>query len=185
MADEIEHTADDLPANLPSLDTIVQHCAAAGYGQNGVCFEVDGVPRFWIKYGRDLSLGEALTQNQVAQIVNADSASAVRVPEVYLVFFRKSRRYIVMQYVAGDTVASRNPRPGKCSKRDLAAVVGAVKQLITLRVPADTQPGYIGGGPIGHDFFNEWKSTDEYPTVRHLEAQINRVSSYATFTLTH
>jgi hypothetical protein len=185
---KIEHRASDLPADLPPLDRIVQHCADAGYRQNGTYFAVEGIPRFWIKYGTDITLGEALTQDQVAQIVNADPTSVVRVPQVYLVFLRERCRYIVMQYIAGDTVARRQPSPSRYAKGDVAAVAAAVKQLIDLRVPAGTPPGHVGGGPIGHDFFAECKSTSEYPTVGDLQAQVNKVrfqvafSTYLTLT---
>ena len=36
--DKIEHYATDVPAVLPSRDTIVQCCAGAGYRQNGTHF---------------------------------------------------------------------------------------------------------------------------------------------------
>jgi hypothetical protein len=107
--------------------------------------------------------------------VNAGPASVVRVPEVYFVFSRQRRRYIVMQHIAGDTVASRQLREGKYVKGDVAAVAAAVKQLINIRVPAGTSPGHIGGGCIGHDFFLDCRSSCEYPTVGHLQTQINRV----------
>ncbi|KAK0184570.1 hypothetical protein F5146DRAFT_1125562 [Armillaria mellea] len=174
LAMKIEYRASDLPADLPPLDRIVQHCAAAGYRQNGTYFAVQGIPRFWIKYGTSITLGEALTQDQVAQIVNADPTSIVRVPQVYLVFLRERCRYIVMQDIAGDTVAHRQPSPGRYANGDVAAVAAAVKQLIGLRVPAGTPPGHVGGGSIGHDFFLECKSTSEYPTVGDLQAQVNK-----------
>jgi hypothetical protein len=178
---KIEHRASDLPADLPPLDRIVQHCADAGYRQNGTYFAVEGIPRFWIKYGTNITLGEALTQDQVAQIVNADPTSVVRVPQVYLVFLRERCRYIVMQYIAGDTVARRQPSPSRYAKGDVASVAAAVKQLIDLRVPAGTPPGHVGGGPIGHDFFVECKSTSEYPTVGDLQAQVNKVRFQVAF----
>jgi hypothetical protein len=174
-SDHVEYHAADPPADLPSCDTIVQQCAAAGFRQNGICFEVEDSPRFWIKYSDDITLGEALTQNQVAQIVNADPTSVVRVPEVYFVFSRQPYRYIVMQHVAGDTVASRQLREGKYVKGDVAAVAAAVKQLTSIRVPAGTSPGHVGGGRIGHNFFLDCQSSCEYPTVGHLQKQINKV----------
>jgi hypothetical protein len=183
--DNVEYRVVEVPENLPSCDSIVQLCDDAGFCQNGVCFEIEGTPRFWIKYGVGITLGEALTQNQVAQIVNADPMSVVRVPEVYFVFLRGLRRYIVMQHVAGDTVASRQLKEGKYVKGDVAAVAAAVKQLIGIRVPAGTPPGHVGGGPIGHDFFLECKSTSEYPTVGHLQDQINRVCFQVTFSTSH
>lgn len=67
-----------------------------GFDRNGVCIEIEGIPRFWIKYGISITLGEALSQNQVAQIVNADPASVVRFPGVYFVFLHGWCRHIVM-----------------------------------------------------------------------------------------
>jgi hypothetical protein len=45
-ADKVEHYATDVPADLPSRDTIIQCCAAAGYRQNGTYFQVAGIYRF-------------------------------------------------------------------------------------------------------------------------------------------
>ena len=163
MSAKMEHSAKDLPANLPSQDSIVQYCAAAGYrhSQHG------GFPQFWIKYGTGITvtLGEVLTQDQVARIVKTrtrtrtpgcgcepSSFQLVRVPEVYLVFSRESCRYIAMQYVAGDTVARGQPRAGRYAEGDVAALPAAIKRPISLGVPADTSPGHVGGGPIGHVF---------------------------------
>ena len=85
--EEVEYYAAGAPAGLPSRDSIIQHCAAAVYCHNGVCFKIEGIPQFWVKYGIGITLGEARTQDQVAQIVNADPASVVHVPKVYLVLF--------------------------------------------------------------------------------------------------
>ncbi|CAA7259041.1 unnamed protein product [Cyclocybe aegerita] len=158
--EQLEYYAADAPADLPPRERIVQRCGT-GCFQNGICFKIEGIPRFWIKYGTDITLGEAHTQDQVAQIVNADPTSAVRVPKVYLVFSRERCRYIIMEYVAGDTVASRRLSDGKYVKDDLAAVAAAVKQLISIRVPAGASPGHVGGGPIGHDFFLDGQSSCE------------------------
>jgi len=117
----------------------------------------------------------------VAQIVNADPASVVRVPEVYFVFLRGRCRYVVMQYVAGDTVTSRRLKEGKYVEGDVTAIAAAVKQLFKLRVPVGTPPGHAGGGPIGHDFLLECVSSSEYPTVGHLQTQINRVCFQVNF----
>jgi hypothetical protein len=178
-ADQVEYCAVGVPADIPSSDSIVQLCNAVGFRQSGTCFEIDGSPRFWIKYGNHINLGEARTQDQVARIVNIEPASTVRVPEVYFVFSREGCRYIVMQYIAGDTVMSRQLRPGKFAKDDVLAVAAAVERLIDIRMPADTPPGHVGGGLIGHDFFLECRSTLEYPTVGDLQAHINKICFYA------
>jgi len=68
-----------------------------------------------------------------------------------------------------------------CNPAPWAAVGAAVKQLVGIRVPADTSPGHVGGGPIGQDLFLECKSSSEYPMVGHLQAQENKVCFQATF----
>lgn len=173
--DQTELYVADVPQDLPSHDTIVKLCAAAGYSKNGISIEVAGNPRFWVKYGAGVTLGEARTQNQVAQIVNVDPESIVGVPEVYLFFLRERCRYIVMEYVEGMTVESRQQTKSKYAEGDLEAVAAAFKQLTNIRVPADTSPGHVGGGPIGHDFFLECKSTHVYNTVQDLQNQINKL----------
>jgi serine/threonine protein kinase len=173
--DQTELYVADVPQDLPSYDTIVKLCAAAGYNKNGISIEVAGNPRFWVKYGSGVTLGEARTQNQVAQIVNVDPESVVGVPEVYLFFLRGRCRYLVMEYVDGLTVESRQQTKGKYAEGDLEAVAAAFKQLTNLRVPADTSPGPVGSGPICHDFFLECKSTHVYNTVQELQNQINKL----------
>jgi hypothetical protein len=185
--DQVEHRATPIPAGLPSCDTIVKLCADAGYSQNGIDFLVEGTSGFWIKYGAGVTLGEALTQVHVAQVVNANATSAVRIPKVYLVFSRESCRYIIMDKVEGNTVASRQPSKGRYAQGDLKAVATAIKQLTTssIRALPNTRPGPVGGGLIGHDFFLECQTTREYPTVGHLEAQINNVCFQLAFSTWH
>jgi hypothetical protein len=84
--------------------------------------------------------------------VNTDPASVVRVPEVYFVFLRKKRRYFVMRYIAGDTVESRKLRAGKYAKDDVLAVAAAVKQLINIRMPADTPLATSAADPSAMTF---------------------------------
>jgi hypothetical protein len=57
--DQTELYAADVPQDLPSHDTIVKLCAAAGYSKNGIIIEVAGNPRFWVKYGAGVTVGEA------------------------------------------------------------------------------------------------------------------------------
>jgi hypothetical protein len=139
-----------------------------------------GFPRYWVKYG-DLTVGEGLTQDYVARIVNTDPSSTFRVPEVFVIFSLGWCRYIVMEFVSGKTVADRKSlTTGKYQEGDPKAAVSAVRQLIELRVPAGTPPGPIGGGTIGHDFFVEYRSAVKYPKVEYLHRQIKRVRPLLT-----
>ena len=72
-------------------------------------------------------------------------------------------------------MAKRKLPEGTYDKKDIEAVAAAVQQLTRIKMPPGTAPGPVGGGPIGHDFFVDCLSTLVYPTVGHLEAQINKV----------
>ncbi|KAH7887172.1 hypothetical protein F5I97DRAFT_1806848, partial [Phlebopus sp. FC_14] len=139
----------------------------------GVPINVAGKPRFWTKYGSSVTKGEGLTQAHVAKIVNADLESIVCVPEVYVIFSWGRCRFIVMQFVEGTTFAGRKLPKGMYKRDEMQAVANAVRRLVDIKMPAGTAPGPIGGGHIGHDFFLDSMSTIEYPTVEHLENQIN------------
>jgi hypothetical protein len=170
MGDRVWLSAN-VPARFPTHDEIVQSCDRAGFNRNGVCIRVAGKPRYWVKYGRNyLIRGEGRTQAHVAGIVNANPASAVRIPNVYLGFSRVNRGYIVMDFVPGATLAQRKSPTGSYNKNDIKAVVAAVQQLINIKMPAGTAPGPVGGGLIGHDFFVESLSSIRYDLVVQLEA---------------
>ena len=154
--------------------------------QNGVCIQVAGKPRFWVKYGEDYIIrGEGCTQAHVARVVNANPESVVCVPEVYLGFSRGRRGYIVMDYVQGTTLAERKSPTENYYKNDIKAVAAAVQQLTDIKMPAGTPPGPIGGGYIGHDFFVDCLSTLKYSTFGQLEAQINEVCFPLAFGIPH
>ncbi|KAH8824856.1 hypothetical protein DL96DRAFT_1611057 [Flagelloscypha sp. PMI_526] len=183
---KVEYSTDPAPNDLPTFDNIVQSCAAAGFDRNGICIQVAGEPRFWVKYGVSLTLGEGLTQAHVANIVNADSEKIVCIPQAYLIFSCGRIRYIVMQFVEGKTVGERKfTNMDKYREEDVQAVVAAVKRLTALKMPPGTPPGPIGGGTIGHDFFNECRSTLVYSTVKHLQHQINTVCLSFTVDILH
>ena len=121
-------------------------------------------------------MGEALTQDWVGKVVNASPDAAVRIPKVYHAFEYDDCGYIVMEYIDGP----------ECDVSDAPQVAAAVECLIRVKGPA-TAPGPVGGGPITHRFFVEWKSPVTYNTVQVLEKHVNGVGmllfSY-TFLLT-
>ncbi|KAI0037763.1 hypothetical protein FA95DRAFT_1613902 [Auriscalpium vulgare] len=182
MADTVWYSAN-VPADFPTRDSIALLCAEAG---NSVCIRVAGKPRYWVKYAYHSPLrGEGRTQAHVAKLVNTNPASVVRVPEVYLGFSRRQCSYLVMDFVQGTTFAQRKSPKGRHSKDDIEAVAAAVRQLIEIKMPAGTAPGPIGGGFIGHNLFVEGMSSLEYPTVGHLEAQLNEVCFPLAFGALH
>ncbi|TRM70298.1 hypothetical protein BD626DRAFT_26966 [Schizophyllum amplum] len=153
--DEIWHPADANTGDLPTHDGIVLLCREANFLRNGVCVQVAGNPRFWVKYSdRSLIRSEGRTQAYVANIVNNNPASVFHIPNVHLGFSRGTRGYIAMDFVQGTTIAQRKALKGGYLVDDKIAVAAAIQQLISIKVPATTAPGPVGGGRIRHMLFN-------------------------------
>ena len=67
-----------------------------------------------------------------------------------------------------------------CDNSDALRVAAAVECLIRVIGPT-AAPGPVGGGPITHRFFVEWKSSISYSTVQALEKHVNGVRIYYSF----
>ncbi|KAG5653252.1 hypothetical protein H0H81_001509 [Sphagnurus paluster] len=167
--------AEDKPANLPSPEVIVRRCRTArvrikaanpDHDVRGVPLVDDsGAAYVWVKYGRTISMGEALTQSYVRQALIDDANAVVRVPCVYLAFHWGHFGYIVMEYIDGSI----------CDESDAKLAASAVRSLITVQGKT-TEPGPIGGGPITHRFFIDCgKSSLTYNSVQELEKHLNAI----------
>jgi hypothetical protein len=166
--------ADHRPVSLPDPEHIVELCRDAGYDVRGIPLIDEsrgrGVASAWVKYGPSVTMGEALTQDWVGQVLNAGPDAAVRIPKVYLAFEHCGFGYIVMEYIDGPA----------CDDSDVLQVAAAVECLIRVEGPTPA-PGPVGGGPITHRFFVEWTSSLTYNTVQVLEDHVNGVSLYYPF----
>lgn len=157
------------PYNLPDPEGIIQQCRdARSNPANSRSNKDRGVPLVdksaWVKYGRSIDMGEALTQDFVAKALERIPNAAVRVPLVYLAFRRGGIGYIVMEYIDGSI----------CDHSDVNLVAAAVQSLIQIKAP-NAEPGPVGGGEIGHRFFVDWKSSLTYNSVQGLEKHINSI----------
>lgn len=143
---ELVIDSDNNPVNLPSPMEIVQQCRDAARARSSApdsgSNNLSGVPLVdkssgaayvWVKYGRSITLDEALTQNFVAQAINGDADAAVRIPCVYLAFRSGNYGYIAMEYVDGSI----------CDDSDVKLVAAAVQSLIAIRAPTP-KPGPVG-----------------------------------------
>ena len=85
------------PANIPDYTTIIKRGfderprQATATNISGVRLDLDkrsdlDVGNVWVKFGRNITMGEANTQHFVAQYLQANNVSAVRAPRVYLAF---------------------------------------------------------------------------------------------------
>ncbi|KAH9019384.1 hypothetical protein EDB85DRAFT_2008705, partial [Lactarius pseudohatsudake] len=145
------------PANIPSYETIITQCFHLGPHQatatniNSVRITLDKrsdneVSDIWVKFGRNITMGEAKTQRFVAQYLEANDNPAVRAPRVYIAFTWGDFGLIVAEYIDGPI----------CGDSDIALVVvaaaAAAQSLATIPSPSST-PGPVGGGLIEHPFF--------------------------------
>ena len=165
---------DNKPANLLGPKAIIKQCRDAANADSSSDY-IRGIPLVdkscgttyaWVKYGQSITMGEALTQDFVGKAINGKADVAVWVPCVYLAFRFGTYGFIVMEYINGST----------CDDSDAKLVAAAVQSLIAIQGPT-SQPGPVGGGPIGHRFFVEWISSMTYHSVEELEKHVNGVSA--------
>jgi hypothetical protein len=185
MSSTIDVFIDDenKPANIPKYEMIMTQSfdlrprQITAINTSGVRITLDKrseneVSDIWVKFGRDITMGEAETQRFVAQDLENNNIAVVRAPRVYLAFTWCGFGFIVTEYINGQM----------CGDSDIPLVAAAVQHLITIRSPSPT-PGPVGGGLIEHPFFIERTSSIQYESVEELEAHINGVSVPLCFAL--
>ncbi|KAG5650733.1 hypothetical protein H0H81_011233 [Sphagnurus paluster] len=166
---------EDKPGNIPDFETITTQCFELGPKQatainiSGVRISVDkksdgDVSDIWVKFGPNVTMGEARTQQFVAQYLEAENNHDVRAPRVYLAFTWGVYGYIVSEFIDGPM----------CDLSDAALVAPAVQALIAIPPPSST-PGPVGGGLIEHPFFIERQSSIQYESVKDLEDHVNGI----------
>jgi hypothetical protein len=114
--------------NLPSRETIVALCQEAEYKCRGIPLRNQDSESIvaWVKYGGDVEMPEALTQDWVAKFLSTNPEAGVRVPRVYTAFWSDESGfrtgYIVMEYIDAPD----------CDEGDEQLVAGAVQTLISI-----------------------------------------------------
>ncbi|KAK0496106.1 hypothetical protein EDD18DRAFT_1390774 [Armillaria luteobubalina] len=150
-------TTFSLTTVYPSRETVVAVCREVGYKCRGIPLRnhPSGPIVAWIKYGANVTMAEALTQDWVAKYFSADPAA----------------RHFVYRH----GIHRRSPN---CDKSDYQLVFGAVEKFISIPGPTSA-PGPVGGGRIIHTFFiDQWTSPITYDTVDDLQEHVNGVLKY-------
>ncbi|KAK0497575.1 hypothetical protein EDD18DRAFT_1162964 [Armillaria luteobubalina] len=159
------------PTWLPTPHAVVTKCHQHGPGPSGfVEYSPDFVDPFpdctksaWIKYGPSIAMGEARTQDFIANIVNSDKDCVVRVPHVYFAFRYDRIGYIIMQHIHGRD----------CNEDDFNEISRAVKRLLSIQSETKS-PGPVRGGPVAHRFFADHRPDIRYNSVGELQEQRTR-----------
>ncbi|EDR15387.1 uncharacterized protein LACBIDRAFT_321179 [Laccaria bicolor S238N-H82] len=123
------------------------------------------VSDIWVKYGGEISMGEARTQHFVSQYLHNTKCTTVRAPRVYIAFTWKRFGFIVSELIYGK----------QCESSDDVLISDAVKTLISIPSPDSRKPGPVGGGLIGHPFFCHRLADIEYESVEDLEDHVNGI----------
>jgi hypothetical protein len=120
----------------------------------------------FVKYGPLLAMGEASTQDYIADHVNSDMYKdfVVLVPRIYYAFRYEGIGYITMQYVDGND----------CNQNDLDAIALAVNRPRSIPSPT-VSPGPVGG-VVAHLFFVGHWSSVQYGSVEDLQEHVNKVN---------
>ena len=169
----------DKPGNIPDYKTLIKQCLEQGPLQEtavnirGVRLALDkksdhDVGNIWVKYGGNITMGEAKTQHLVAEYLRDCNNPVVRAPRVFLAFTCGHCGFIVSEYIEGRM----------CEYADAPRVAAAVQALIAIPSPSAT-PGPVGGGLIEHPFFYYGESDIWYESVEELQDHVNGVSSYS------
>ncbi|KAJ7716386.1 hypothetical protein DFH07DRAFT_354803 [Mycena maculata] len=158
---------------LPSEEVIIARCRQVGFTASGTTLLDQSSQSViaWIKYGPNVTISEALTQDWTAKALDGTPACGLQVPRVFHAFTRENPSctigYIAMQFIDAPD----------CESGDVLQVATAVQTLIDLPAPGATL-GHIGGESIVHSFFLDWIPVADYKSVQDLNDHINNILKY-------
>ncbi|KAI5984658.1 hypothetical protein EDD15DRAFT_2390407 [Pisolithus albus] len=161
--------------SLPSEETIVAHCLSLGFvpGTTIVDPSTKSVIA-WIKYGPNVTIDEARTQDWTAKALRDAGVTDLQAPRVFHAFSAEyygcSIGYIAMEFIEGID----------CDSNDVELVAKAVQTLISLEAPPTATLGHIGGGTrsIVHSFFPEWLPNANYKSDQDFYDHIHKILKF-------
>ncbi|KAG8978252.1 hypothetical protein FRB90_008533 [Tulasnella sp. 427] len=159
--------------SLPPKETIVDHCLRLGLIRGTPIVDRSTTSVIaWVKFGPNVTIDEACTQDWTSKALSDAGASDLHVPRVFdaytIDYYGSPFGFIAMEYVEGVD----------CDSNDVELVAKAVERLISLQAPPDATLGHVGGGTasIIHSFFSGWLPNAEYKSDQDFYAHIRNVS---------
>ncbi|KAI0308599.1 hypothetical protein OF83DRAFT_218493, partial [Amylostereum chailletii] len=146
---------EDKPANMPDYMTIIKKSfeelprQRTATNISGVKLDLDqtsdgDVSSIWVKFGVQVAMSAAKTQDYVAHYLESHGITTVRAPRLYSAFTYGAEGFIVTEFIDGQI----------CTDADARLVAAAVQSLIKIPSPSTTPgPGPCGGGLMEHPFF--------------------------------
>ncbi|OAA53624.1 Protein kinase-like domain protein [Niveomyces insectorum RCEF 264] len=111
-----------------------------------------------------------------------DERQGIHVPRILrLVQYDSGSGYIVMEYVPGKTLEHIHREHQDMTPEDSQpyydAISRALRLFLAIPVPADAQPGPVGGGIIHHALFKGFVAPIKYDSVDMLEKHMNKLAT--------
>ncbi|KAK0111923.1 hypothetical protein ONS96_001190 [Cadophora gregata f. sp. sojae] len=156
-----------MSVQLPSNEEILKFCRAYyRHGARTVVYPSHNAPIAFIKIAGSQSGVESEISSQkfafnALEALHEQERIGIHVPKIYRVLEEASTRYIVMEYVQGQTLKDLLNHD---ILHDLYfnQVSRALKLFLSFEVPENASPGPIGGGTIRHPLFKDAVASVEY-----------------------
>ncbi|KAH6714389.1 hypothetical protein BKA61DRAFT_575161 [Leptodontidium sp. MPI-SDFR-AT-0119] len=149
-----------MSVQLPSNEKILAFCRTHyRLGARTVVYPSQNAPIAFIKIASSQSAVESEISNHrfafdALEALPKQERAGIRVPKIYRVLEEASTRYIIMEYVQGQTL---NELLDQDILHDLHfnQISKAIKLFLSFEVPVNATPGPIGGGIIRHPLFKD------------------------------
>lgn len=173
--EEIEHAWKHTPGLKPN-----------GHAETGFPYPTEA-PLAYVKFGFPtcIEYSQAEVRNQIfaydaLQKLPPEARQGVHVPEVYRTVEIGRRLFVIMEYVAGKSLAQivGDDETWEAHGEEVTnKICQGMKLLLSLPVPQDAKPGPVGGGIIHHTIFKDFEAAIEYDSIDMLERHLNKVGA--------
>ena len=174
-----------LLVELPTDSEIVAFChtqQASGNYSPTYIYPSREAPTAFIKHGgKDYSVMSEVANQKFAyntlKSMPRQKTTNILIPQIYHVFEQDKVVYIVMEYVAGETLKELLDRKLSHDQLDECynKIAQAIKLFLSFKVPDNTAPGPVGGGIIKHPLFKYTVASTKYASVDELQIHVNNV----------